>query len=216
MLRFALDGSGRSIFCTGLRNTLGFAWQPGTGDLYGADHGIDDLGDDTQKEELNLIVRGRNYGWPYIYEDGQFNPVPPLLPGMTKEQLISGNTAPVLTFTAHAAPMNLVFIPESSAWPKEYSGDALVSLRGSWNRKPPSGYEVVRVRFKNGKPDKVEDFLSGFLMQNGKSHFGRPVGLAFARDGSLLISDDTCGVIYRVWRARDGEPDRASGPRIGG
>ena len=91
--------------------------------------------------------------------------------------------------------MQMVFYT-GEQFPPEYRNDAFVTMRGSWNRKPPSGYEVVRVRFENGKPTKFEPFLSGFLSSEGQ--FGRPVGLAMARDGSLLIGDDTNGIIYRV------------------
>jgi glucose/arabinose dehydrogenase len=83
-------------------------------------------------------------------------------------------------------------------FPTEYKGDALVAFHGSWNREPASGYEVVRVRFENGKPVRFEPFMTGFLMPSGRNQFGRPAGLAVMKDGSLLVSDDDGGVIYRV------------------
>jgi Raf kinase inhibitor-like YbhB/YbcL family protein len=102
-----------------------------------------------------------------------------------------------LGYTAHAAPMQMAFYPGGS-FPDEYAGDAFVSMRGSWNRDPASGYEVVRIRFDDGKPVKFEPFVSGFLSDGGKTHFARPVGLAVAADGALLMSDDANGVIYRI------------------
>jgi glucose/arabinose dehydrogenase len=85
-----------------------------------------------------------------------------------------------------------------SQFPAEYRGDAFVAMRGSWNRREPVGYKVVRIRFENGTPRGFEDFLTGFLLDGGQAMFGRPVGLAVARDGALLVSDDTGGVVYRI------------------
>ena len=103
----------------------------------------------------------------------------------------------VLGYTAHAAPMQMNFYSGTS-FPAEYAGDAFATMRGSWNRNPASGYEIVRIRFENGQPKSIEPFLTGFLTDGGKTHFARPVGLAVAKDGSLLMADDTNGVIYRV------------------
>ena len=83
-------------------------------------------------------------------------------------------------------------------FPAEYRNDAFVTMRGSWNRLPPVGYKIVRIRFQNGRPERFEDFLTGFMFDEGQSFFGRPAGMAIARDGSLLFSDDTNGVIYRI------------------
>jgi glucose/arabinose dehydrogenase len=95
--------------------------------------------------------------------------------------------------------MAMVFYT-ASQFPAEYQNDAFVAMRGSWNRSKPSGYKVVRVHFENGQPARFDDFLTGFLINNDRSHFARLVGLAVNRDGSLLVSDDTNGVIYRVAR----------------
>jgi len=88
-----------------------------------------------------------------------------------------------------------------SSFPSEYQNDAFVTMRGSWNRSKPAGYGVVRVKFENGQPVRTEEFLTGFLVDNNRSHFARPVGIVQHSDGSLLVSDDTNGVIYRVARA---------------
>jgi len=102
-----------------------------------------------------------------------------------------------LGYTAHAAPMQMVFASRAAV-PAEYKGDAFVTMRGSWNRQQPSGYEIARIRFENGQPKTIEPFVTGFLTDGGKSHIARPVGLAVAKDGSLLMADDANGVIYRI------------------
>jgi len=204
MLRVEPDGSFRTIHASGLRNTIGFAFQPRTGDLYGWDHGIDWLGDDEQPEELNLIQQGKKYGWPYIYGDGGKNPADEPPGDLTHEDWAKASETPVLTHTAHAAPMELEFY-EANQFPDEYQGDAFVAMHGSWNRKPPSGYEVLRVRFEDGEPTKLEPFVTGFLKEteNGYGYIGRPFGLAVAKDGGLFISDDANGAIYKVTFADD-------------
>lgn len=199
IVRMSRDGQSREIIASGLRNTIGFAWQPDTHELYGMDNGIDFLGDEVQPEELNHIERGKQYGWPYVYADGRINPQHSQPPGeVTPEEWAAWSTAPVLTYTAHSAPMQMLFY-QGGQFPAEYRGDAFVAMRGSWNRRPPSGYEVVRIRFEHGRPSRIEPFLSGFLTAGAQPEiFGRPVGLAVAKDGALFVSDDTNGVIYRV------------------
>jgi len=202
MVRVALDGSNRTVIATGLRNTIGFAWHPETGRLWGMDHGIDYLGDDTQREELNRIEEEGFYGWPWTYEDGKENKGVQPPKHTTIEELRSRNKAPALTYTAHAAPMIMLFYT-GDQFPAEYRNDAFVTMRGSWNRKPPSGYEVVRIRFSDaGEPEGMEPFITGFLQDDGKAHIGRLCGLAQMPDGSLLVGDDTGGVIYRVTYGR--------------
>jgi Raf kinase inhibitor-like YbhB/YbcL family protein len=197
LLRVSPDGKSRVIFASGLRNTIGFDWQPQTGELWGLDHGIDFLGDDQQPEELNHIVLGHKYGWPHVYATGDLNPQSTPPGGITKEEWRATSDPMVLGYTAHAAPMQLVFY-RGGSFPKEYVGDAFATMRGSWNRQPASGYEIVRVRFDNGQPRAFEPFVSGFLSDGGKTHFARPVGLAVAHDGSLLMADDANGVLYRI------------------
>jgi glucose/arabinose dehydrogenase len=107
-------------------------------------------------------------------------------------------TGPALTYQAHSSPMQMVFYT-GDHFPAEYRNDAFVTMRGSWNRKPAVGYKVVRIRFdQSGRPEKFEDFLNGFLLDRGEAFLGRPTGLAIMQDGSLLVGDDTNGVIYRV------------------
>ncbi|WP_235578122.1 YbhB/YbcL family Raf kinase inhibitor-like protein [Pseudorhodoferax sp. Leaf267] len=197
LLRASPDGKSRTIFASGLRNTIGFGWDPRTGELWGMDHGIDFLGDDVQPEELNRIERGKQYGWPHIWGAGGVNPQSTPVGDISKEQWKALSTPMALGYTAHAAPMQMLFYP-GGAFPAQYTGDAFVAMRGSWNRNPASGYEIVRVRFADGKPQKFEPFVTGFLTDGGKTHIARPVGLALAKDGALLMSDDANGTIYRV------------------
>jgi Raf kinase inhibitor-like YbhB/YbcL family protein len=197
ILRASPDGKSRTIFATGLRNTIGFGWHPATGELWGMDHGIDFLGDDAQLEELNRIEKGKQYGWPHVWGDGQLTPWTTPPGGISKEEWKARSTPMAIGYTAHSAPMQLVFYT-GGTFPREYEGDAFVTMRGSWNRNPASGYEIVRVRFAQGQPTGFEPFLHSFLSDGGKTHFARPVGLAVARDGSLLMADDANGVIYRI------------------
>jgi Raf kinase inhibitor-like YbhB/YbcL family protein len=197
LLRVSPDGKSRVIWASGLRNTIGFDWHPVSGELWGFDHGIDFLGDDQQPEELNRIDRAKRYGWPHVWGEGALTPWTNPPGGLTKEQWRAVSVPMVLGYTAHSAPMQFVFYPGGS-FPREFVGDAFVTMRGSWNRKPASGYELVRVRFSGGQAQSIEPFVSGFLSDGGTTHFARPVGLAVAKDGSLLMADDANGVIYRI------------------
>jgi Raf kinase inhibitor-like YbhB/YbcL family protein len=197
LLRASPDGKSRTIFASGLRNTIGFDWHPTTGELWGMDHGIDFLGDDVQPEELNRIEHGKQYGWPHIWGKDGVNPQSTPPGNITKEDWKALSTPMVIGYTAHAAPMQLVFY-RGGAFPSEYVGDAFVTMRGSWNRQKAAGYEIVRVHFANGQPNAFEKFVTGFLTDGGKTHIARPMGLAVAKDGSLLMADDANGVIYRV------------------
>jgi Raf kinase inhibitor-like YbhB/YbcL family protein len=197
LLRMSPDGKSRVIIASGLRNTIGFDWHPASGELWSMDHGIDFLGDDDQPEEVNLVVQGRQYGWPHVYADGRLYPQSTPPPGISKEEWKAWSAPMRLGYTAHAAPMQLVFY-RGGSFPAQYDGDAFVTMRGSWNRQPPSGYEVVRLRFEDGQPQGFEPFLRGFLVDGGRAHFARPMGLAIAADGALLVGDDANGVIYRV------------------
>ena len=191
------DGKHRAIFASGLRNTIGIDWQPGTRQLWGFDHGMDTLGDDVQAEELNRIEYGKQYGWPHVYGAGGINPQSTPVGDITKEQWKARSEPMVLGYTAHAAPMQFLFYT-GGAFPSAYQGDAFATMRGSWNRAKASGYEIVRVHFVDGKPAAIEPFVTGFLSDGGKTHFARPVGLAQAKDGALLMADDANGVLYRV------------------
>ncbi|MCU7495376.1 MAG: sorbosone dehydrogenase family protein [Ignavibacteria bacterium] len=197
IIRIKPDGSARMTYARGLRNTIGFGWHPETKDMWGMDNGSDWRGNDAPPEELNRLVEGGNYGWPYCYGDGKADPDMDNPDNMTKEEYCKKTIPMAMGYTPHTAPIAMVFY-DGGMFPKEYKNDAFSAMHGSWNKKPPAGYEVIRIHFENGKPVKFEQFLKGFLFNNGKSQFGRPAGLCVAKDGSLLVSDDNNGVIYRV------------------
>lgn len=199
ILRAKPDGTGRAIFAAGLRNTIGFDWEPSSGQLWGMDHGIDWLGDDEQIEELNHVQRGKHYGWPYVYGMGEINPQDNPPPGLTLEKLAERSEEPTSGYTPHSAPMQMAFY-DGAMFPAEYRGDAFVAMRGSWNRRPPSGYEVMRVDFERGQPVSMEPFLTGFLEQEGDGYgfLARLSGAAVGPDGALYVGDDFNGIIYRV------------------
>ena len=200
IVRAKLDGTSRTIFATGLRNTIGFGWEPTSGTLYGPDHGIDWLGDNEQQEEWNRIEMGKQYGWPYVYDFSRLNPQDNPPEGITLEQWAEMSEEPVLGYTAHAAPMQMTFYT-GTAFPEEYRGDAFIAMRGSWNRRPPSGYEISRVDFSDGEPVTWDHFAEGFLIEGEDGGYGflaRLTGLTETEDGALLLGDDFNGILYRI------------------
>ena len=194
MLRFAADGSHPEVFATGLRNSVGFDWRPGTNDLYATDNGRDLLGDDYPPCELNLVVEGGFYGWPFANADGKPDPDH----GAGHEAEIARTRPPVHLFRPHNAPLGITFVRHPSA-PPELRGAALVALHGSWNRSQKDGYKVVSLRWPDdgaGGPIVERDFLTGF--ERGGDVIGRPVDVAEGPDGAIYVSDDYAGSIYRV------------------
>jgi glucose/arabinose dehydrogenase len=194
----------RTIFAEGLRNTIGFGWHPVSGNLYGFDHNTDHRGNDWPPEEINQIHEGRHYGWPWCGGNREVDWHVAQNPDgdVPRQQFCAGTEPPVLTYTAHAAPMAMTYYT-GTQFPAEYRNDAFVTMRGSWNRNPPVGYEVVRLRFNEaGEPTAVEPFVGGWLLEEGRAHFGRLMGIAQAADGALLVGDDTNGVIYRISHGR--------------
>lgn len=201
ILQISKDGKRRTIFASGLRNTVGFDWNPANGQLWGLDQGTDWLGDNEQAEELNRIAQGKRYGWPFVFGGGMTNPhnAPPN--GLTADDWDRISERMVMGYTAHAAAMQLKFA-RAAAFPADTQRDAFATFRGSWNRAQPSGYEVVRIRFDDaGNPTRFEPFLTGFLTTGpgGEAAWtGRPTGLAFTPDGSMLVTDPENGILYRV------------------
>jgi len=189
VLRFNADGSGGEVYARGLRNAVGFVWRPGTSDLWATDNGRDWLGDDLPPEELNLVVKGGDYGWPYCYGNRVTDPE-------YNNSARCRNTQPAtFEMQAHSAPLGLTFY-DGKMFPEEYRGDCYIAFHGSWNRSVPTGYKVVRVRFKDGKPIGIEDFID--IWFKGGRVSGRPVDVKVGPDGALYISDDHGGRIYRV------------------
>jgi glucose/arabinose dehydrogenase len=196
ILRYRPDGSAEEIHATGLRNAVGLDWRPGTGDLYATDNGRDLLGDDLPPCELDRIVAGGFYGWPYAY--GANLPDPDL--GSGHAERIRSAIAPAHAFRAHNAPLGIAFVRRPDA-PADLAGAALVALHGSWNRTRKDGYKVVSLHWMPDGSIAERDFLVGFE-QDGDV-IGRPVDVAEGPDGAFYVSDDYAGVIYRVGGDRD-------------
>jgi glucose/arabinose dehydrogenase len=197
ILRMKPDGGERSVFARGLRNALGFAWHPATHALWGWDNGSDGRGDNLPPEELNLLRENHDYGWPFCYGNKLVDKITARDPSFTTRGNCANTTAPVRTYRAHSAPITLLFY-SGTQFPLSYRNNGFVSFHGSWNREHPAGYKVVRIRFAHGAPMGFQDFVTGWLFDKDTKMFGRPAGLVVAQDGSLLISDDNNGVIYRV------------------
>ena len=193
--RFNLDGSGGHVFATGLRNSVGLAFNPTTGELWANNNDRDDIGptqaitDNLPPEHLNILKDGKWYGWPQCYLPGKPNPEYP-------KADCTGVEPPALTVQAHSAPLGLAFYT-GSAFPTDYRGDAFMTYHGSWDRSVPTGAKVVRVRVTGGLPTGSEDFVTGWQLADG-SRWGRPVGIMVAADGALLVSDDGGDRIWRV------------------
>ena len=174
LIQLNTDGSGRQVVARGLRNTIGFDWHPATKELFGMDHGIDWLGDEDQQEELNQIKTGAGYGWPSIIADGKHYPANKPKSGESTRPSTLKTSARCCSTKPTRAP-GLVF-NRATQFPKEYQNDAFVTMHGSGTGQP-SGYKLVRVHFNaQGQPEKFEDFITGFLVDNDKSEFGRPCG----------------------------------------
>ncbi|MDB4883046.1 MAG: hypothetical protein JWL95_1812 [Gemmatimonadetes bacterium] len=198
VLRFNEDGSGKRVFASGLRNAVGLAVEPSTGALWASQNERDDLKpnhEDLPPEEINILTDGADYGWPYCYGDRVPNPE------YGDAARCAATTPPAAKLQAHSAPLGMSFLSRATLLPAEYRGDLLVAYHGSWNRDTPTGAKVVRVRVSGGKPVAVEDFVTGWQSASG-SRWGRPVDVVVAADGSVLISDDASGAIYRLALAR--------------
>jgi glucose/arabinose dehydrogenase len=191
ILRFRPDGSDYELFATGLRNAVGFDWQPGTGAIYATDNGRDLLGNNFPPCELNRVVRGGFYGWPFA--NGDRVPDPDL--GSGQDERIASSIAPEHGFAAHTAPLGITFVRGERA-PEAYRGAALVALHGSWNRTEKSGYKVVSLHWGEDGQIRERDFLVGF--ESDEDVIGRPVDVAEGPDGAFYISDDFAGVVWRV------------------
>jgi glucose/arabinose dehydrogenase len=194
VLAFDPDGKNQRIFATGLRNCSGVTVQPATADLWCVVNERDALGDDLPPDYATSVREGAFYGWPWYYIGSNEEP---RLKG-SRADLADNVTIPDVLFQAHSAPLGITFY-EADAFPAEYKGDAFVAMHGSWNRDHRTGYKVVRLLFdKTGKPTGAyQDFMTGFVLDN-QSVWGRPVDVQVAKDGSLLISDDGSGTIWRV------------------
>jgi glucose/arabinose dehydrogenase len=195
--RYNADGSGMEVIARGVRNTVGFDWHPVTKELWFSDHGRDWMGDDGPEDEFNRMPRtGLNFGFPYCHAQG----VPDR--DIRKADPCAGVTLPVTTMGPHAAAMGVLFYT-GSMFPAEYRNVALVARKGSWNRTQKFGFDVVAVRAgADGSNARVEPFMTGFLNPATQEFSGRPAYLLQMPDGSLLVSDEQLGAIYRITYGR--------------
>ena len=188
---FNLDGTGGEIFASGLRNSVGIEFSPYTGELWGVNNGRDWLGDDYPQEELNIIRKGKHYGWPFCYQIRL--PDPDFGNGYDCQT----TEPPAHMFTAHMAPLGLAFY-RTGKLPSRYNHSLFISFHGSWNRSVPAGYKVVRLKLdEKGNILSQEDFITGWLSEDGNVD-GRPVDLEVSPEGDLYLSDDSLGVVYRI------------------
>jgi glucose/arabinose dehydrogenase len=192
VLVFGPEGKERKVFATGIRNCVGLAVQPATGDVWCATNERDGLGDDLPPDYVTRVRENGFYGWPWYYIGANEDPRHPGARPDLKEKVI----VPDVLLQPHSAPLGLTFY-DGRQFPADFAG-AFVALHGSWNRSKRTGYKVIRVILKDGAPTgEYEDFLTGFV-EGEQSVWGRPVGVTVARDGSLLVSEDRNGTIWRV------------------
>ena len=190
------DGSGHRLFASGLRNPVGLAYFPGSNTLWTAVNERDQLGDDLVPDYITSVRDGGFYGWPYSYIGSHLDPTV----AAPRPDLAAKAIVPDVLLASHAAALGLLFYT-GAQFPAEYRNSAFVALHGSINRSTLSGYSIVRVPFRNGRPSGApETFLSGFIARDDeeKEAWGRPVGLLQLPDGSLLVSDDAGNRIWRV------------------
>jgi glucose/arabinose dehydrogenase len=193
VLAFDPDGKNERVYATGIRNCSGLAVQPGTGALWCAVNQRDGLGDDLPPDYATHVTQGAFYGWPCYYLGDHQDP----RHKGERADLATRITTPDVLIQAHSAPLGIAFYA-ADQFPSDYKGDAFVTLHGSWNRSKRTGYKVMRLLMKDGKPTGVyEDFLIGFVGDD-RNVWGRPVGVAVAHDGALIVSDDGSGSIWRV------------------
>ena len=196
ILEVNTDGSGEHIFADGLRNPVGMAWAPGTNDLWTAVNERDQLGDELVPDYITHVRENGYYGWPFTYHGGK---VDPRWSGKENADTSRKVIVPDMLVGAHTASLGLAF-NTGSMFPEHYSNGMFVAQHGSWNRSALSGYKVVFIPFKDGRPNgDPQDFLTGFIdnVENSEVH-GRPVCVAFLADGSMLVTDDVSNTIWRV------------------
>ena len=200
--RMNLDGSEQTTFASGLRNPVGLDFQPQTGDLYATVNERDGIGDDLVPDYFTRIQLGEFFGWPYAYLSSKnLDPRQTTNKGISNNpELASQTKTPDVLFQAHSAALGLQFY-DGDTFPQRYRNGAFVAFRGSWNRSAGTGYKIVFIPFDDkGRPTgSYEDFLTGFLIDpSGPTTWGRPVGLLVMPDGSLLMTEEANGTIYRV------------------
>jgi glucose/arabinose dehydrogenase len=190
---FDPEGATVRNYATGLRNCSGMAMQPGTDTLWCTGNERDHLGADLVPDFLTTVQDGGFYGWPWYYIGGNEDPAH----AGERPDLQDKVNVPEVLIQAHSSTLDLIFY-DADAFPAAYRGDAFATLHGSWNRQDRTGYKVIRALMEDGEPTGVyEDFMTGFVLDE-ETVWGRPAGIAVARDGALLVSDDANGTIFRV------------------
>jgi glucose/arabinose dehydrogenase len=193
VLSFDPDGKNQGIVATGIRNCVGLAVHPATGDVYCSTNERDGLGDNLVPDYVTRVREGEFYGWPWFYVGGNEDPHH----RGERPDLKDKVTVPDVLIEAHSASLGLTFY-NAKAFPSQYFGDGFAAEHGSWNRSKRTGYKVVRIKLKDGVPTgEYEDFVTGFVV-NDSDVWGRPVGVAVAHDGALLVSEDGDGTIWRI------------------
>jgi glucose/arabinose dehydrogenase len=193
VLVFDPEGKNPGVFAAGIRNCVGLAVHPRTGDLYCSTNERDGLGDNLVPDYVTRVREGAFYGWPWFYIGSHEDPHH----AGKRPDLKDKVTVPDVLVQAHSASLGLAFY-SGSAFPAEYSGDGFAAEHGSWNRSRRTGYKVIRIRLKDGVPTgEYQDFVTGFVLGDSEV-WGRPVGVAVAHDGALLVSEDGNGTIWRI------------------
>lgn len=193
IMRYNPDGSGAEIYARGLRNAVGITFRPGTDELWATNNGRDWLGDDQPPETIYLVHQGDDAGWPRCHAGRIVDP------DFGTPGACEGIAVPAVEMQAHSAPLGLTFY-SGQQFPEPSRGDLFVAFHGSWNRSVPTGYKVVRIPMTGDEPGPVSDFAVGWLREDG-SRWGRPVDVLTGADGSLFVSDDEGGTIYRIFYA---------------
>ena len=195
ILRMTPEGEDMKVFASGLRNPVGMTFNPATGALWAVVQERDRLGDDLVPDYLAEIKEDGFYGWPYSY----FGQIEDPRQKGKRPDLVAKALMPDVLFQAHSSSLGLVFYG-GTMFPEEYRGDAFVAFHGSWNRSKRTGYKVVRVKFKDGRPvGGYDDFCVGWMLgEDVKEVWGRPVGLLVQADGSLLVVDDGANCVWRI------------------